>query len=374
MANEKKIFLEYPPERDVVFVFGAGTSYSDGVPLQRQILPMIVSGFIPEIVNSELGKIVNEFIRDNFHFDAGKKIYPSMEAVFGYLDYFIEHQESLNSKYNYSKLVDIKEYLIILIHFVVNMRSDENSRYYHSFWESITKHNPNIAIITLNYDTLLEHSFEYLYGKFGYIDYCLHFMNYEHDKRVKNFNFWINPREPVPAMENTFPVPLKIIKLHGSLNWKYCNCCNQILLTPWDRNIDLNRGKFLGYTYPDKEEYEYSCPLDSTDFRTLIIPPSYLKSIKPPVISSLLNEAGREIRVAKKIVFVGYSLSDPDIQIKALFKKQINPETEIIVINPKDSEAFKSKYKALLPDIKFVHSTFEEMVSDDHTMAELLSK
>ena len=54
---------------------------------------------------------------------------------------------------------------------------------------------------------------------------------------------------------------LKLLNLHGSLNWKYCNCCNQTLLTPWDRTIDLHRGKFLGFTYPDNEKYEYVCPL-----------------------------------------------------------------------------------------------------------------
>jgi len=60
-------YLHYPPERDVLFVFGAGTSHPDGVPLQRDILPIILND--KEIANSEIGKIVIQFIKDNFVYD-----------------------------------------------------------------------------------------------------------------------------------------------------------------------------------------------------------------------------------------------------------------------------------------------------------------
>ena len=372
MEKTKEIFLKYPAERDVVFVFGAGTSYPDGVPLQKQILPKIVSEFIPEIVNSEIGKLFNEFFRDNFYFNSSEDSFPTMEAVFGYLDYFIEHHESLSLKYSYGRLVEMKEYLIKLIHYIVNLESNKDSIYYGKFWDAVSRYNSNISVITLNYDTLLEHSFNPYYGKFGYIDYCLYFMNYDKDERMKSFRFWVNPREPIKVAGSNIPVPIKIIKVHGSLNWKYCNCCGQILLTPWDRKIDLNHGKFLGYTYPENKEYEYSCPIDGTDFQTLIIPPSYLKTIKPPIISSLLGEAGKEIRVAKKIVLIGYSLSDADIQIKALLKKQLSDKSEIIVINPRKNISFKSRYYAVSNRVKFVNLTFEEMVSDDEFISKLL--
>ena len=90
-----------------------------------------------------------------------------------------------------------------------------------------------------------------------------------------------------------------MVEIHVSL--KYCNCCNQTLLTPWDRKIDLNRGKFIGHTFPDEEEYDYYCPLDGTEFQTLIIPPSFIKSIGNPIISQLFSEASREIRLAREI-------------------------------------------------------------------------
>jgi len=365
-------FLKYSIKRDVVFVLGAGASHPDGVPLQKHILPMILAKDNDEIKNSLIGKTVIEFINDNFEYDLDEMQFPQLEAVFGFLDYFIQQNESLNAKYTHNKIVEIKEYLIKLIHYIVNLETHKKSKYYHLFWGAIKKYNKNISIITLNYDTLLEQAFDFLFQKTGYIDYCIHLMNYDKIEELKEFNFWVNPREPVKMVSNENPVPFKIIKLHGSLNWKYCNCCNQTLLTPWDRTIDLQQGKFLGYTFPDNKKYEYVCPLDGTEFQTLIMPPSYLKSLNQPIISQLFSEASREIRDAKKIVFVGYSLSDADVHIKALFKKQLKPETEVIVVNSKEEVSLRHKYHAIQKDVKFYHRTFEDMVSDESLLKDIL--
>ncbi|MBI1933663.1 MAG: SIR2 family protein [Ignavibacteriales bacterium] len=373
MKNCEQKYLNYLPQRDVVFVFGAGASQPDGVPLQKDILPMILSDKQKDIIESKIGSTVLEFINDNFKYDHKIKQYPQLEAVFGFLDYFIQQNESLNAKYTHNKIVEIKEYLIKLIHYIVNLKTHNQSKHYNLFWQAVDKYNKNISIITLNYDTLLEQSFDILFKKSGYIDYSIHLMNYDKISELKDYNFWINPREPVMVEKDLNPFAIKILKLHGSLNWKYCNCCNQVLLTPWDRTIDLHGGKFLGYKYPNNEKYEYFCPLDQTEFQTLIMPPSYLKSLNQPVISQLFSEASREIRDAKKIVFVGYSLSDADIHIKALFKKQLRKTTKVIVINSKKAAILENKYLAIAENIQFENLAFEEFVSDDKLLKETIS-
>jgi len=373
MTNSNQKYLRYSSHRDVVFVMGAGASHADGVPLQKHILPMILSSDNEDIRDTFIGKSVIQFIDDNFEYSNKIEQYPNLEAVFGFLDYFVQQNESLNSNYTHNKIVEIKEDLIKLIHYIVNLETHKRSKYYHLFWEAVEKYNQNISIITLNYDTLLEQAFDFLFKKTGYIDYCIHLMNYDKISELKDFNFWVNPKEPVFVEGDENPNPFKIIKLHGSLNWKYCNCCNQTLLTPWDRTIDLHKGKLVGYTYPDNEKYEYVCPLDGTEFQTLIMPPSYLKSLNQPILSQLISEASREIRDAKKIIFVGYSLSDADVHIKALFKKQLRESTEVIVVNSKKAAALENKYHAIHENIEFYNCTFEDMVSDASLLKELLS-
>ncbi|MBN1302174.1 MAG: SIR2 family protein [Melioribacteraceae bacterium] len=369
MKSIKTKYLKIPDERDIVFVLGAGASHPDGVPLQRHILPMILT--TREIAESKIGQQVTEFVKDNFAFDNSKNLYPQLEAVFGFLDYFIAQNESLSSKYTNSIIRQIKENLIKLIHFIVNLRTDKNSKVYHQFWDAVSQRTSNFSIITLNYDTLLEQSFDFLFRKFGYIDYCFHLMNYDRRKELSNFNFWINPREPVPVADNESPVPIKIIKLHGSLTWKYCSCCNQTLLTPWDRELDLNRGTFTGYTYPDKTKYDLVCPLDGTQFETLILMPSYVKPLTQPVISQLTSEAAREIRAAKKIVFIGYSLSNADLHIRALFKKQLKCDDKIYVINTRQTEAFKLKYYSIAKNVTFINRSFEDFIKNDELIDQL---
>jgi NAD-dependent SIR2 family protein deacetylase len=372
MQSEK--YLRYNPSRDVVFVLGAGASNPDGVPLQKELLPMIISGINEEISGSEIGKIVIDFIKENFEFSSENNIYPQLEAVFGFIDYFIQQNESLNVKYTTEKIREIKEYLIKIIHYVVNLRTNESSPHYHKFWEIITKISQNVSVITLNYDTLLEQAFDFVFkSKLGLIDYCIPLMNYEKLPKLSGFNFWVNPREPVKICKDENPQPYKILKIHGSLNWKYCNCCNQTLLTPWDRKIDLHRGKFLGYSYPGNEEYEYQCPIDATEFQTLIMPPSHVKSLQHPVISQLLNEAAREIRATRKIVFIGYSLSDADIHVKALFKKNISPDTFIFVINTKKKDSMEMNYKSLTKNVTFQYLSFEELVTNEQYITKIFS-
>ena len=371
---EQESFLKYADQRDVVFVLGAGASHPDGVPLQNDLIPMLLSGKIKELQDSFIGKEVIDFIKENFHYKSSSANFPRLEAVFGFLDYFIQHDESLNTKYTTSKLIEIKEYLIKIIHYLVDLRTDKRSPYYHLFWEIIFNNNSNVSVLTMNYDTLLEQAFEDFYQQKGYIDYRIHFMNYEpYARGVHKLTKWINATDPVIVAGSNIPVPIKIIKIHGSLNWKYCNCCNQVLITPWDRKIDLNKGKFLGYTYPDNEKYEYKCPLDNTEFNTLIVPPTYLKTLVHPIISQLLREASREIRSTKRIVFLGYSLSNSDIHIKALFKKHIQKGTEIIVINPIFRKSQLNNYKALSDNVKFIEIGFEEFLKDEDLIKSLLT-
>ncbi len=360
-------YLKYPSVRDVLFVFGAGTSHPDGVPLQRHILPMILND--KEIANSEIGKIVIQFVNDNFVYDAETNEYPHLETLFLFLDYFIKQNESLSKTYSNAVIHEIKEYLIKLIYYIVNKRTTKKSSYYHKFWNAVQKHNTNISVITLNYDTLLEQAFEHLYEKVGYIDYSFHLMNYEKSEELEFFNYWINPRQPIETSYN--PVPFKIIKLHGSLNWKYCNCCNQTLLTPWDRAIDLNKGQFTWYSKKHNESFEYLCPLDGTSFETLILTPSFTQNLNRQVFTQLMSEAGREIRSAKKIVFVGYSFSNADVHVRALFKKHLQEDTEVVVINPRITKSLELKYKSITPNAKLIHSSFEDFVENDELIKKI---
>ncbi len=68
-----------------VFIFGAGASYGDGVPLQADILPSIIKDEDPQLKHSETAKRLRGFLTENF---AHGEQTPSLEEVFGFNRFF----------------------------------------------------------------------------------------------------------------------------------------------------------------------------------------------------------------------------------------------------------------------------------------------
>lgn len=368
LRAHKEAYIKYDEERDVLFVFGAGASIAEGAPLQKDILKLIYESDDEKLNSSEAVDKVRLFINENFDISGG--VYPSLESVFGYLDYFISKREGLGKEYTTLRIIQIKEVLIQLVHYVISTVSSNRHGAYRKFWNLVSENNRNVSVVTMNYDTLLDEAFDFLYPDKAYIDYCIELMNYHHYKDISAFDWWVNPREPVSVWEGGDPKPIKLIKVHGSLNWKYCNCCNQVLLTAWDTKIDLGSMGFKGYIHascenPETVEFDLTCPLDGNRFDTFIVPPSHIKDLSHPAINKLLDETAIEIRKSKKIVFVGYSFPEADVHIKALFRKNMKESTDIYVVNPYLSDSIKSNYNCLSNSPLFYEKTFEDFVIED---------
>lgn len=368
MRGNIEKFIPYDEKRDALFIFGAGASIAEGAPLQKDILSLIIDSNDERLNASEAAAIVKSFINESFDVSGG--LYPSLESVFGYLDYFISKKESLGKNYPTAKILEIRQALIQLIHYVIAIPGINKKGVYKQFWEKVAAENRNISVITMNYDTLLDEAFDFLYPDKSYIDYCVSLMNYHHYPEIGAFNWWINPREPVPIWNGGNPKPIKLIKIHGSVNWKYCNCCNQVLLTPWDTQIDLSSMCFKGYIYascenPETEEFELACPLDGNKFETFIVPPSHIKELSHPAINKLFDEAALEIRKTKQIIFVGYSFPEADVHIKALLKKNLPQDLTLHVVDPFLNKNIESNYKCLSKNVIFYKEMFEDFIENN---------
>jgi hypothetical protein len=181
------VFIEYQKERDCLFFLGAGASYCDGVPLQKDIVPEILSPKDEQFEKSELRKIVSKFISDNFSYSEESDSYPSLETLFSYIDYFIDNDVALNRDYTLEKLRLLKESLIKLIYFITSKSAKsplgkwerekngrDNDSVYSFLWERAIETNRNFSIITTNYDNQIDDAFDkWVYAKHGLIDYCI---------------------------------------------------------------------------------------------------------------------------------------------------------------------------------------------------------
>jgi len=57
------------------------------------------------------------------------------------------------------------------------------------------------------------------------------------------------------------------------------------------------------------------CATCSTELRRLLIAPTHLKDYRNPHLSVVWYEAQRMLRQAAKVVFIGYSLPNDDVEV-----------------------------------------------------------
>lgn len=336
-----------------VFIFGAGASYGDGVPLQADILPLIVKDEDPQLKHSETVKRLRSFLTE--YFSHGEQT-PSLEEVFGFIDFFINNDLSLSKQWGVEELIGIKRDFTKAIHYLIS-KSTQKSGVFNEFWKKIRSVEPEIGVITTNYDTLIDESFDAIYPE-CLIDYCLDFVNFRHPNAGIPFDWWIDPKKPTEHFQYSRPTRIKLIKIHGSLNWKYCSCCGQIILTPWQHQYNLKLDSFKSFFDTQTTE----CPFDGTKLVSLLQMPTHLKSNNKFIFSKLYDEASYLVGNAKQLVFVGYSFPEADVHIRALVRRCFSEDGKIIVINKSRAKDLKHRYESLARNVDYYEYTFERFV------------
>lgn len=351
--SQSDVLPDQNDKPNTVFLFGAGASYSAGVPLQSDLLPQIVEQRDPQLAKSETAKRIRNFLTENF--SCGDK-YPSLEEVFGFINFFISNDLSLTREWTPIELIKVRSNLIKVIHYIISSSPDRNEDFYR-FWEQVDQVNRKIGVITTNYDTLIDDSFDKNYPE-SLIDYCLDFVNYRHPDSGEPFNWWIDPKKPIGFETIDKPTRIKLVKIHGSLNWKYCSTCGQVALTPWQSRYDLKNDGFEAFLDWQVNE----CPFDGTKLQSLIQPPTHMKVNTNYIFNRLYDEASYLIGNARQLVFVGYSFPEADVHIRALIRRCFSDTGRIVVINKSRAKDLRHRYEGLAKNVEYFEYTFEQFV------------
>lgn len=338
---------------ETVFVFGAGASYGDGVPLQADIIPRIIEDKDPQLRSSDTAKRIREFLTRNFAY--GEQC-PSLEEVFGFIDFFIKNELSLSKDWGLHELFQLKSDLTKVIHYLIS-KNTARSEHFRIFWEEVKSKCPEIGVITTNYDTLIDEAFDRIYPR-CLIDYCIDFVNYRHPDAGVPFDWWVDPKKPTSFNDGGVATRIKLIKLHGSLNWKYCSCCGQVALTPWQHQINLKLDSYE--TFLDTQVTE--CPFDGNRLSSLLQVPTHLKINPNYIFNKLYDEASYLVGNAKQIVFVGYSFPEADVHIRALVRRCFAEDGRIVVINKSRAKDLRHRYEGLAKHVDYFEYTFERFV------------
>ena len=135
-------------------------------------------------------------------------------------------------------------------------------------------------------------------------------------------SFWVKPED---AEKN----PVDLIKMHGSINWSYCDSCQGV------KEFDL---LFLKGAY-DKDKLSYPvmglCKNCGGFSRPLLVPPLSFKILMFPKLIDIWNLAREKIEKAEYLIVVGYSFAEADTYITKIIARSMamNNNQKMIVVN-----------------------------------------
>jgi NAD-dependent SIR2 family protein deacetylase len=127
-----------------------------------------------------------------------------------------------------------------------------------------------------------------------------------------------------------------LLKLHGSLNWLYCKTCHRLEIGASESRKYL---KVLSRLVGPSLEQSYmtdsgACPTCQRKLRPLLIAPTHLKDYRNPHLAQVWYEAERALRETARVVFIGYSLPEDDVEVIYMLKRSMAhlPPGQITVV------------------------------------------
>lgn len=121
---------------------------------------------------------------------------------------------------------------------------------------------------------------------------------------------------------------VELVKMHGSINWSYCDSCQDV------REFDLTTMKEI--YEQDKLSYPVMgiCRNCEGLRRPMLVPPMSFKFLMFPTLIDVWNSARIAIEKAKYLVVVGYSFSEADTYITKIISHSMatHPDQVMMVV------------------------------------------
>ena len=196
-----------------------------------------------------------------------------------------------------------------------------------------------VSVISTNWDILLDTSIQKVIDaskQDAVVDYCCYIGSFaEGDERIK----------PGVEVLGRGGFNVKLLKLHGSLNWLQCPQCLRVYV---DLDDKIAVDQYLMHEtcrHCNKHFGEQR----SHELISNLIMPTFLKDFSNPQYKLIWQNAGIELSEADKVVFIGYSLPQADFEMRQLLARMLRTDAEIEVVtydngDKKALELFKERY------------------------------
>lgn len=348
-----------------VYVLGAGFSKPAGAPNQAELLEGITR-LRGSRFKAKKDKLLS-FLEGDLKIPRSKLADVALEDIYTPIDRCLADRSSFRGR-DQKQLEDLRGCLDYLIAVVIRnaLRSTSRAAYIDKFAAHLVRQAARRAelaedgqtadqanawdpfsVISLNWDILLDNALDDAlhthdmgvgfgdYDPFGVVDYCCYVSSYEEgDRRIRSGLWSLGARG----------YNIKLLKLHGSLNWLQCTNC-QRLFTAFGEKIVVSEkiGK------PCRHCLKHGT---RAKLRGTLVTPTFLKDLSNFQLKLVWQNAGVELMEARKIVFIGYSLPHADFELRQLITRMIHPEASIHSVLLGRAPTFKEevkRYKEFFP-------------------------
>ena len=193
-----------------------------------------------------------------------------------------------------------------------------------------------VSIITTNWDIILDNSIYNIINKdilpsnhkfSGVLDYCCYISSLDkNDEKIKPGLYALGKGR----------YNVKLLKLHGSLNWLQCPKCARLYVKLYKH---FNGAYIFEKKFCRHCEKNFSLKKDDTNkLYTNLITPTFLKNLNNVQNKLVWQNAAIELSEAEKIIFMGYSLPQADFEFKQLLSRMIRSNTVIEVVLLEDDD------------------------------------
>jgi len=325
-----------------VYILGAGFAVEAGAPIQEKLISEIfkVNEKAPHVFRDDSIAQFKNFLTNTLNIGERWHNTIPLEDIFTPLDSCIANNLSFRNL-SVEKLKDKRQLVFELIgltmqHILMTTPKDYITQFAdYLVFKSKQRISGNykncdpVSVLSTNWDILLDNSInlsiqddDFNNTEQGVVDYCCHVSSYEkNDETVK------------PGLEilGRGGYNVKLLKLHGSLNWLLCPRCQRIYVKFYQK-IAMN--PFNGISNHSCRHCDKNFGKESSHrLVSNLIMPTYLKDLTNPQYKIIWQNAGIELSEAKKIVFIGYSLPQADFEMRQLLARMVDKKTEIEVVD-----------------------------------------
>lgn len=348
-----------------VVVLGAGASAADGAPLQSELFRQYFqsSSICSRVDTTMQTELKNYFSKlwgiDINRNNLGNTKFPTFEEALGLLDiadargeFFKDLSWSGDSSI---RAQELRSHLIALIALIIEEKLQRDCPNHKKLVTNLNNNRGlcSTVFLSLNYDIIIDNAIELV------------------TQNIPDYGVSFSP-EPNRNGESWHP-SVKLLKLHGSLNWLYCPICNALSLSP---------GHKVAAELPGAP-WQFRCFYCREIQISIIIPPTFFKVMSNFYLQQIWREAEEACRDAQRIIFCGYSFPNADVHFKYLLKRaEVNrsgPPPSIFIVNERPDKTEqqrqqeKDRYERFFRQKDHVHWTklsFEEFAANPSLVEE----